>query len=155
MVPLYALISFLSFLFWVSDLQKPLTTLGLADNFRLMPNRTIRRLSFSSEMLTKPLSCRLSSTSCSCTFRTIPRNRKGSSWSMGSPAKLMLLRYRRGNNPQNGYFPLVLWNGNPRYDVFMNLLDSKCHGPPQDGLYFLQLMKWGVLQYTVIRPTYV
>ncbi|KAF8070429.1 organic solute transporter Ostalpha-domain-containing protein, partial [Lyophyllum atratum] len=24
---------------------------------------------------------------------------------------------------------------------------------PQDGLYFLQLMKWGVLQYCVIRPT--
>ncbi|OBZ74228.1 hypothetical protein A0H81_05950 [Grifola frondosa] len=24
---------------------------------------------------------------------------------------------------------------------------------PQDGLYFLQLMKWGVLQYCVVRPT--
>jgi len=24
---------------------------------------------------------------------------------------------------------------------------------PEDGLYFLQLMKWGVLQYVVIRPT--
>ncbi|KAF9460767.1 organic solute transporter Ostalpha-domain-containing protein [Collybia nuda] len=24
---------------------------------------------------------------------------------------------------------------------------------PQDGLYFLQMMKWGVLQYCVIRPT--
>lgn len=23
---------------------------------------------------------------------------------------------------------------------------------PQDGLYFLQLMKWGVLQYCVVRP---
>lgn len=26
---------------------------------------------------------------------------------------------------------------------------------PQDGLYFLQLMKWGVLQYCVLRPAYV
>jgi len=25
----------------------------------------------------------------------------------------------------------------------------------QDGLYFLQMMKWGVLQYCVIRPTLV
>jgi hypothetical protein len=25
----------------------------------------------------------------------------------------------------------------------------------QDGLYFLQVMKWGVLQYCVIRPLYV
>ena len=25
----------------------------------------------------------------------------------------------------------------------------------QDGLFFLQLMKWGVLQYCVIRPTCV
>ncbi|KAF7798182.1 hypothetical protein EIP86_009399 [Pleurotus ostreatoroseus] len=27
------------------------------------------------------------------------------------------------------------------------------HWKPQDGFYFLQLMKWGVLQYCVIRPT--
>jgi hypothetical protein len=27
--------------------------------------------------------------------------------------------------------------------------------PRQDGLFFLQLMKWGVLQYSVIRPTCV
>ncbi len=25
----------------------------------------------------------------------------------------------------------------------------------QDGLYFLQLMKYGILQYAVIRPVYV
>jgi hypothetical protein len=29
------------------------------------------------------------------------------------------------------------------------------HHPAQDGLYFLQLMKWAVLQYCVIRPTLV
>ncbi|KAF8200721.1 organic solute transporter Ostalpha-domain-containing protein [Pholiota molesta] len=27
------------------------------------------------------------------------------------------------------------------------------HWKPRDGLYFLQLMKWGVLQYCVVRPT--
>jgi len=39
---------------------------------------------------------------------------------------------------------------------------SASYAPPprsslylQDGLYFLQLMKWGVLQYCVVRPVWV
>ncbi|KAH9973697.1 organic solute transporter Ostalpha-domain-containing protein [Lactifluus volemus] len=42
---------------------------------------------------------------------------------------------RRGLPPKKWVFPLcmVRWK-------------------PQDGLYFLQLMKWGVLQYCVVRP---
>ncbi|KAI0629660.1 organic solute transporter Ostalpha-domain-containing protein [Trametes polyzona] len=45
-------------------------------------------------------------------------------------------RRRRGEPPQKWMLPLgfVRWR-------------------PEDGLYFLQLMKWGVLQYCVIRPT--
>ncbi|EMD33408.1 hypothetical protein CERSUDRAFT_56898 [Gelatoporia subvermispora B] len=43
---------------------------------------------------------------------------------------------KRGERPGHWMFPLsfVRWK-------------------PEDGLYFLQLMKWGVLQYCVIRPT--
>ncbi|KAI0358078.1 DUF300-domain-containing protein [Trametes cingulata] len=45
-------------------------------------------------------------------------------------------RRKRGEPPQKWMFPLgfVRWK-------------------PEDGLYFLQLMKWGILQYCVIRPT--
>jgi hypothetical protein len=32
---------------------------------------------------------------------------------------------------------------------------SHSDGTRQDGLYFLQIMKWAVLQYCVIRPVYV
>lgn len=40
----------------------------------------------------------------------------------------------------------------------MRMIDSFSSAPDlisefKDGLYFLQLMKWGVLQYCVIRPT--
>ncbi|TFY59581.1 hypothetical protein EVJ58_g5692 [Rhodofomes roseus] len=43
---------------------------------------------------------------------------------------------RRGERPSHWMFPMqfIKWK-------------------PEDGLYFLQLMKWGVLQYCVIRPT--
>ncbi|KAI0726023.1 DUF300-domain-containing protein [Fomitopsis betulina] len=43
---------------------------------------------------------------------------------------------RRGTPPSHWMFPLqfIKWK-------------------PEDGFYFLQLMKWGVLQYCVIRPT--
>ncbi|KZT69698.1 DUF300-domain-containing protein [Daedalea quercina L-15889] len=43
---------------------------------------------------------------------------------------------RRGRPPSHWVFPMhfVRWK-------------------PEDGLYFLQLMKWGVLQYCVVRPT--
>ncbi|CDO73322.1 hypothetical protein BN946_scf185008.g84 [Trametes cinnabarina] len=43
---------------------------------------------------------------------------------------------KRGEHAQKWMFPLgfVRWK-------------------PEDGLYFLQLMKWGVLQYCVVRPT--
>ncbi|KAI0646590.1 organic solute transporter Ostalpha-domain-containing protein [Trametes meyenii] len=43
---------------------------------------------------------------------------------------------KRGQSAQKWMFPLgfIRWR-------------------PEDGLYFLQLMKWGVLQYCVIRPT--
>ncbi|KAH9888780.1 organic solute transporter Ostalpha-domain-containing protein [Cubamyces lactineus] len=43
---------------------------------------------------------------------------------------------KRGEQPQKWMLPLgfVRWK-------------------PEDGLYFLQLMKWGVLQYCVVRPT--
>ncbi|RPD64153.1 DUF300-domain-containing protein [Lentinus tigrinus ALCF2SS1-6] len=44
-------------------------------------------------------------------------------------------RRRRGESVQKWMFPL----GFVRYK-------------PEDGLYFLQLMKWGVLQYCVVRP---
>ncbi|KAF8518204.1 organic solute transporter Ostalpha-domain-containing protein [Gautieria morchelliformis] len=44
-------------------------------------------------------------------------------------------------------------------EVFRNVVLSKWIFPlrfvkyrPKDGLYFLQLMKWGVLQYCVVRP---
>ncbi|KAI0674597.1 organic solute transporter Ostalpha-domain-containing protein [Trametes maxima] len=43
---------------------------------------------------------------------------------------------KRGQPAQNWMFPL-------------GFIRRK----PEDGLYFLQLMKWGVLQYCVIRPT--
>ncbi|KAH9846988.1 DUF300-domain-containing protein [Lenzites betulinus] len=45
-------------------------------------------------------------------------------------------RRKRGDPPQKWMLPLgfVKWR-------------------PEDGLHFLQLMKWGVLQYCVIRPT--
>ncbi|KAI8996534.1 organic solute transporter Ostalpha-domain-containing protein [Trametes punicea] len=45
-------------------------------------------------------------------------------------------RRKRGEPAQRWVFPL----GFVRYK-------------PEDGLYFLQLMKWGILQYCVIRPT--
>ncbi|KAI0343392.1 DUF300-domain-containing protein [Trametopsis cervina] len=46
------------------------------------------------------------------------------------------LRQVNGEQPRKWMFPL-------------GAMTAK----PQDGLYFLQLMKWGVLQYCVIRPT--
>jgi len=42
---------------------------------------------------------------------------------------------KKGEKPKKWVFPL-----------------SPVKWMPQDGLYFLQLMKWGVLQYCVIRP---
>jgi hypothetical protein len=48
------------------------------------------------------------------------------------------MRASRGNPPQHWFFPL-----------------NKVKWKPVDGMYFLQLMKWLVLQYIVVRPGYV
>ncbi|KAI0090503.1 organic solute transporter Ostalpha-domain-containing protein [Irpex rosettiformis] len=45
------------------------------------------------------------------------------------------LRLANGEPPRNWMFPF-----------------GRLKARPQDGLYFLQMMKWGVLQYCVVRP---
>lgn len=65
-------------------------------------------------------------------------------------------RKRKGLKPQKWVFPLGSIKSRPAVSVstqllpvlFLNLFR-------QDGLYFLQIMKWAVLQYCIVRPAYV
>lgn len=64
-------------------------------------------------------------------------------------------RRRRGQPRRKWVFPLgfVRWKPQVRaISVYMPIPSNMYF---QDGLLFLQLMKWGVLQYCVIRPTCV
>jgi hypothetical protein len=67
---------------------------------------------------------------------------------------------RNGQEVKKWIFPLgfVNWKPTVRLRLFITVFQLKSHLTlhiVQDGLYFLQLMKWGVLQYCVIRPSYV
>jgi hypothetical protein len=65
---------------------------------------------------------------------------------------------RRGRPRRKWMFPLgglVRWKpqvGMRIITFFVPMTNAVCR---QDGLFFLQLMKWGVLQYCVVRPTCV
>ena len=58
----------------------------------------------------------------------------------------------RGEPPKKWVLPLGFVRSKPKvlspYLAFGTTTDLY----EQDGLYFLQIMKWGVLQYCVIRP---
>jgi len=112
MVPLYAIISFASYLFW--NHSTPLVLLRdcyesfvLTAFFYLLLTYISPNLEEQKEVFLK----------------------------VGISRENDRKRLRRGEEPQKWVLPL-------------GFVQSK----PADGLYFLQMMKWGVLQYCVIRP---
>ncbi|RDB24739.1 hypothetical protein Hypma_007940 [Hypsizygus marmoreus] len=113
MVPIYALVSFASFLFWNHS-----TVLILI------------RDGYESTVLTSFFYLLLMYLSSDPEEQKMIFLKAGLSREADREAK------RKGETLQKWVFPLgfIKWK-------------------PQDGLYFLQLMKWGVLQYCVIRPT--
>jgi hypothetical protein len=64
---------------------------------------------------------------------------------------------KKGEEPKKWVFPLGFIKSKPEVHsrVSSRHILFNAHGNLQDGLHFLQMMKWGVLQYCVIRPTYV
>jgi len=65
-------------------------------------------------------------------------------------------RKRKGQKPQKWVFPLGFVKSRPEVRLPSQPLHGLCWDKYyQDGLYFLQIMKWAVLQYCVIRPAYV
>lgn len=65
-------------------------------------------------------------------------------------------RRKRGEPPQKWMLPLGFMRWRP--EVCASWFTSIWYQltiVAQDGLHFLQIMKWGVLQYCVIRPTFV
>ncbi|KAI0782995.1 organic solute transporter Ostalpha-domain-containing protein [Abortiporus biennis] len=113
MVPIYAVISFASFLFW--NHSTPLLLL---------------RDCYESTVLTSFFYLLL------VYLSPDPAEQKDIFRKSGLSRENDRQRRRNGEKPQKWMFPLnffVRWK-------------------PQDGLYFLQLMKWGVLQYCVLRP---
>lgn len=115
MVPIYAVISFLSYLFW--DHATPILLI---------------RDGYESTVLTAFFYLLLTYLSPSADEQKAIFLKVGLSREADREAR------RKGENESRWMFPLgfVKWK-------------------PVDGLHFLQLMKWGVLQYCVIRPTFV
>ncbi|CAL1711248.1 unnamed protein product [Somion occarium] len=113
MVPIYAMISFASYLFW--NHSTPLLLL---------------RDCYESTVLTSFFYLLLTYLSPDPAEQKEIFRKEGLSRENDREAR------RKGQKPRKWVLPLgfVRWK-------------------PQDGLYFLQLMKWGVLQYCVIRPT--
>ncbi|KII96195.1 hypothetical protein PLICRDRAFT_96965, partial [Plicaturopsis crispa FD-325 SS-3] len=113
MVPIYAVISFLSYLFW--DHATPILLI---------------RDGYESTVLTAFFYLLLTYLSPS------PDEQKAIFLKVELSREADREARRKGENESRWMFPLgfVKWK-------------------PVDGLHFLQLMKWGVLQYCVIRPT--
>ncbi|KAI0312894.1 organic solute transporter Ostalpha-domain-containing protein, partial [Amylostereum chailletii] len=112
MVPIYALISFASFLFWNNS--TPLLLLRDAYEAVLLTSFFYLLLTYLSPD---------------------PEEQKAILRKEGLSRQNDVERLRRGEQPKKWFFPLgfVKWK-------------------PADGLYFLQYMKWAVLQYCVVRP---
>lgn len=112
MVPIYALISFASYLFW--NHSTPLVLLRDCYESVVLTAFFYLLLTYISPNLEEQKEF----------FLTVGISRSND-----------LKRKRKGEPPRKWVLPLgfVKWK-------------------PADGLYFLQLMKWGVLQYCVIRP---
>lgn len=52
-------------------------------------------------------------------------------------------------------FPSIIRQNKAICQLFItHICDIRSASTVQDGLYFLQIMKWGVLQYCFIRPMY-
>lgn len=64
-------------------------------------------------------------------------------------------RMKKGQPVQKWVFPLGFIKWKPAVSALALSLIVCISYYEQDGLYFLQLMKWGVLQYCVLRPLYV
>ncbi|KAF8891733.1 organic solute transporter Ostalpha-domain-containing protein [Infundibulicybe gibba] len=113
MVPIYAIISFASFLFW--NHSTPLLLI---------------RDGYESTVLTAFFYLLLMYLSHD------PEEQRAIFLKAGLSREADRIARQKGDEVEKWVFPMgfVKWK-------------------PQDGLYFLQLMKWGVLQYCVIRPT--
>ncbi|KAF5322163.1 hypothetical protein D9619_001707 [Psilocybe cf. subviscida] len=113
MVPLYALISFLSFLFW--NHSTPLILIRDAYEALVLTAFFYLLLMYLSHD---------------------PEEQKRIFVRFGLSHEADAIALQKGQKVTKWVLPLgfVKWK-------------------PRDGLYFLQLMKWGVLQYCVIRPT--
>lgn len=63
---------------------------------------------------------------------------------------------QKGDEIRSWLFPLKFVTWKPKVHLFVPCYFRQTANIwrfSQDGLYFLQIMKWGVLQYCVIRPT--
>ncbi|TFK23673.1 DUF300-domain-containing protein [Coprinopsis marcescibilis] len=112
LVPIYAIISFASFLFWNNStplilVRDAYEAIVLAAFFYLLLNY----------------------------LSPDPEEQKRIFRKAGISKENDSMRWQRGEKLQKWMWPL-------------GFVKSK----PQDGLYFLQLMKWAILQYCVIRP---
>ncbi|KAF8813756.1 DUF300-domain-containing protein [Phlegmacium glaucopus] len=113
LVPIYALISFASFLFW--NHATPLLLIRDAYEAIVLTSFFYLLLTYLSHD---------------------PEEQKMIFLKSGLSLEADQIARQKGDEIKHWLFPLkfVTWK-------------------PRDGLYFLQMMKWGVLQYCVIRPT--
>ena len=155
MVPIYSWISLASYLFWVRFLVsgsgpfcRALTPVMKFPRITLHPY-------FSSVTHTRPSSSPHSSIFCSRICPRIPKCRKLSFANVVCQRKPTRNADGVGSPEGSGSSLSGLSGGNRRCGSF--LLHFLIPIPSsmnyhQDGLFFLQLMKWCVLQYCVIRP---
>jgi len=115
MVPLYALVSFASFVFW--NHSTPLLLARDAYEAIVLTAFFYLLLIYLSPDIEEQKSVLLK---------------------LGISSEVDNVARRNGQEVKKWIFPLCFVNWKPN-----------------DGLYFLQPMKWGVLQYCIIRPTYV
>jgi len=60
---------------------------------------------------------------------------------------------QKGEAMSRWAFPLGFIKWKPSVDIIIPFYRLRVsHMSFEDGLYFLQLMKWGILQYCVVRP---
>ena len=157
MVPIYSWISFASYLFWVRFLVSVSGSFCRALTSVMKFPRITLHPCFSSATHTRPSSSLLFSIFCSHIYPRISKCRKPSFENTVYLRKTTRNADGVGSPEESGSSLSDLSGGNLRCGGFLLHFSVPMLSTTnrQDGLFFLQLMKWGVLQYCVIRPTCV
>lgn len=130
LVPIYALVSFAAYLFWVR--------ISAALEFVIRVNESIQDHSTALIIIRD---C-YESTVLTAFFYLLLL------YISPSPDEQRLVFLKKGLSQENDRITLQAGLPLRKWMFPLGFVNSK----PRDGAYFLQIMKWGVLQYCVIRP---